>query len=934
MSEIERLDLVQEAMAELQAARAAAEEVVNTLPVRSGDIAVDAPEMKIEMARRRDQLNRLNGEVVRASRALEEAMHAKMMEAREILGPLQKQLAMMEEGIWTINLYLGRDEEIETLRDGKPASIDTPLSVRQMVLSMDQECIAFAEQGGIDARNMQVFKDWLLEDEANLKQVLPEERGVVVLVPRITPKDYGDPWVQDNMDKANTHSYWLLRNGERLYLMTTDMRVGVRLIPTMDEFTAMFERDRWGRVPEPGSREWFEIEERVDKRKRHYMRIALILQGLVDRTPIFHPIPKLSFSSHESYDAGTIRVITDAERAIGDGLEPFSQWHARISSQMRPGMRIICNFDGEAWRRDNYTSERVRYSRVSIPDARGLESGVIYTLEPNPDKRHDLKFTFQRTDKRWGYEYGTWGRWQENEYVRKGVTVHVDRGDTFMIPLDLVTVPEMERYLESRTERHNYMDMIPLLRSAITAKQVETNQEAPFRRLLTGKLMGTHGYGHDEETILSELDDLIRWFKLGNRWHRALVGQTIAEQQKALSQITAEYGRRLVARRGVGEEAEFIHAVRRDFPTVAFIGRYNDGTYVTYEPQEGAERTDSVGVYWTQRRWTKLGRAAKGGVTEWHFPLTTKMRSLFESEAWTGRRMALSPKDRMSGPELESLINDARKREPKLAVIMFAAKREGGRFYLWRPSKKKVVYPEHLLTGDFPSFKPEYATVTWKRARSGVQLIDRERYEDDGGFWWHESSAWSKDEANWNYPDGWSELMWRGQLADKIEAEFAEHTRQAKIIDGLYNLYTAAANSLSTQWRARSEAAEYAEFLVEYKDPDLWEGYAKTLKSDRHAFPHEISNRWGNGRFDHTPPISYVLKYVIERGIGIGVDGRTFGEIFEVAKAQGLLKDKVWRKKEDEWGRKIKMTIPDDILDLPISFVEPETEEDDDDTES
>ena len=39
---------------------------------------------------------------------------------------------------------------------------------------------------GIDARSIEQFDEWLLADPAHLDQVLPEAKGVVVLVPRWT----------------------------------------------------------------------------------------------------------------------------------------------------------------------------------------------------------------------------------------------------------------------------------------------------------------------------------------------------------------------------------------------------------------------------------------------------------------------------------------------------------------------------------------------------------------------------------------------------------------------------------------------------------------------------------------------------------------------------------------------------------------------------
>lgn len=146
------------------------------------------------------------------------------------LEPLRALAARLEDGISAVNLYLGRDEFIEEFRDGASAAADVPLTIRQQVLSMDEEAALLAEDGGLDFRNIGVFTAWLLETPEHLDQVLPEQRGVVAIMARHTAVDYGLGAIGNaHMNEANFKTWWLLRNGERLYLMTTDFSVGTRV---------------------------------------------------------------------------------------------------------------------------------------------------------------------------------------------------------------------------------------------------------------------------------------------------------------------------------------------------------------------------------------------------------------------------------------------------------------------------------------------------------------------------------------------------------------------------------------------------------------------------------------------------------------------------------------------------------------------------------
>ena len=47
------------------------------------------------------------------------------------------------------------------------------------------------------------------------------------------------------LDAANRQSYWLLRNGQRLYRMSTAFHVGKTLVPKRDEFLSMFFEERY-----------------------------------------------------------------------------------------------------------------------------------------------------------------------------------------------------------------------------------------------------------------------------------------------------------------------------------------------------------------------------------------------------------------------------------------------------------------------------------------------------------------------------------------------------------------------------------------------------------------------------------------------------------------------------------------------------------------
>lgn len=866
--EIERQDALTKALTRLtEAQELAASTEVDLAKHSLDDIQDQAPDMKIELMRRSQEVERRTALVRAAMKDVENAMAAKIDEARRMIEPLQRQVKLAQEGIWTLNLYLGRDEQIETLREGEPASITEPISLRQMVLSMDEESMARYDVGGIDFRDINVFCDWLLESPDHLDQVIPETKGVIVLVPRRQGAHYSDdPWLDQEFNKHNHRSHWLIRNGDRLWLMTTDINVGKRLVPAADEFTRFFEKDSFGREISPGSREWMRAEEAADAQKRHYMRIAMVLQGLIDRTTVFHPLPPgVSVLSIDSYDEGIVRVVTDDERAIGDGLEPFDQWHARVTKQMHPGMRVVFA--------RNRAFREVREERMSVPGASQPEPG-IYTLEKG---RGDMPFRFryERTDKRWGLELGDYGRWGEWEYSRKGVSIYVCGGDLFVIPLEVVTETEIERYINSRLNRHRYLDMLPLLRAALDAKRQEAAEEDPFRQMLIGYLMTDTG--DPRERIEEVLPELIRDYKVGNKWHRPLIGMTDAEQSKAIKLIANAYRRS----NDDGRVEIPIKKILERAPGTVGVWRYANGELLSIEPQPLDDRLSSrsEGVFWLHRVWDETGEKLIR-VTEWKPMSTIRLRQVYTTEAWTNRNLNIDPSAYITGPELDVVIAEILERIPDAMAISWHEyeQRSMVRFRVWRMADAPS-WPEHILTNDRPDFFVMRSSAYWTR-KQGVRFEMRYLRSDeisgshhsirgdDGDYPWVSVRYW---EGHKDFRRIDNSVWLNDQAVAELDRELIEYRHKVSVEKNLRRQLSAALDTVERLWIEREEQQRYDEFLAEYKDPSLWEGHAKTLPQIR--FPY---------RGHDGGPLRDVLAVLIERGIP--VDGRAIEELFTVAR--------------------------------------------------
>jgi hypothetical protein len=373
-----------------------------------------------------------------AIRAQQAELEARLRAMAAELDPLQAQIALLNEGIWTMNLYLGRDEEIHTLTEGEPAPAGTPIHVRQQVLAMDEESALAADTGGIDVRSIDAFDEWITADPAHLEQILPEQRGVVAIMARRQGRDYGDPWANVTLNTANHETWWLIRNGQNLYRMLTNFETGRRLVPARSEFTSMFV-DRFTKQPlQPGTRAWLDAEKAASKRERHFMRIALILQGLIDRTAVFHPLPiaGLSLLAPDHYDAGYVVLIADDENQLTSGRTPFYQWLTTKNALLTPGMRVILNPGHQSWpgrSRDSWNGGS--HPRLHPPRAEAPRSTEVHTIKKR-GPGGALTFTYPRTQEEW--IRGKWGQ-EELRVPSTPASCTIYPHDEFVLPVDLLT---------------------------------------------------------------------------------------------------------------------------------------------------------------------------------------------------------------------------------------------------------------------------------------------------------------------------------------------------------------------------------------------------------------------------------------------------------------------------------------------------------------
>ena len=863
------------------------------------------------MAKLRSQVARKQQEITAKQKELERLMQDRLAAACAALGPLEKKAKLLQEGIYTIGLYLGHDEGFLTLRGGEPAGAEEPIVVRQLVLSMDEECAVAAEAGGIDAQDLEKFDRWLLEDEAHVEQVIPEKKAVVALVPRFTDKSYEDPWESVAVAGENRQTYFLIRNGERLYWTWTDFRAGKRLVPARDEFTSFFQtkrtdwktgEDRTVRL-EPGTLRWTQAEEAADARRRHYMRVAMVLQGLVDRTTVFHPLPDdelgVGFLEEKHYFADRVRIVMDAEPALTEaGHEPFRKWQKRLNAGLRPGMRLIGAFNGMDWIYANEYEKTPGHSRLQPPRASDPQSHELHTIEERIAGEVDtLVFRYERDDDIWDPDawrdnpdrpgWGWRGQWRKPK-TRAACTIRAY--DTFVLPFDLVSVEEMERYLRSRTDRGDYLSMFPLLKAAIRAKRREDAEEEPFRAMLAGVLARENSVEVSE--AVEEVGDLVDWWKFTNRNHRPLVGGGEAgeeENARAVQAIVAEHARRLRDRRrteNTPDDPEILARLRKENPGALVIARKRDAKWVVLTPERDESESES-NVFVRQRLYM-----AKGELREerpWHLVnarSVSSWRILHASERWEGWNTAASLSEYLSGPEQETLAEELMEkcgRDKMLAISYLPDRRH---IAAWTLTSGAQVDEERPLTsGLLRGPGVDFLEYEWERGHDRSPRLGYRR-----------RSGGRPVRKDGRYPG--VVLYESEEIAGRLESENARYEEARELYNKLRSEALRYGKSIEEAWLARAEKEAYERFVEDYGDLDLWEGHRKTLKI---SYPHRGS---GLGR---------LVELLVEEGVDL--DGLTVSEAQELARQNGI---EIGSEEHRRFGDHRGYEIPEDVLDLVL----------------
>lgn len=315
----------------------------------------------------------------------------------------------------------------------------------------------------------------------------------------------------------------------------------------------------------------------------NYKERAALMQGLIDRSEVFLPLPcKINiFNLEESKDY--VNFVYDDEATLPSGRKSFEDWKNEINSSIGHGSRILLT--GE-YREMQYSTNYDKVKRLfyycrefnvpNMPTAgiydveeykveeekwliepeyqRLLAAGNIISVigtrqdtrcKPRNHDPEDLYAEIRELNRektindfykeyRCKYKhpylrilynpndtvYGGWGRYEPHDRKKRiGWKIYSD--DKFVLNYDRISMEDIDFYLTSRVDRPNYLDMMPVLVKLKEMMLAEQAKEAPFIQMLVGSI-GQKSEGLSIEEIQARVIKCVDWWKHKNMIKRPI----------------------------------------------------------------------------------------------------------------------------------------------------------------------------------------------------------------------------------------------------------------------------------------------------------------------------------------------------------------------------------------------------------------------------
>lgn len=422
---------------------------------------------------------------------------------------LRASIDRIEDRIFSVELYAGLIEQVVKIKKGKPAPNDTPIHVMQRRHYMDEECLVGYEHGGMEYKNVEDFDRWLCKPQ-NRDRILPFPRTVVAFRIRRSRKErYADTlagYIEIMMEEqADKKTFLYMRNGDQVFRLITGIEFEKKLFPdqdqrvlgqgklwarvfaghvdpdreilTDDQYKAQLEeaeqkaktKDDFGHFDEWKLRElrddwkpfdkasvyYDDIAKAIEARANRHNRLVLVLQGLLDRSPVFHPHPPWQLWTDAGFVNG-VKLIFDDTRALVAGEKPdFEAYRAELNAYLQTGSLTVGQ--ETVWRRREQRKYEAKDRKGYWYPTRGNPGpGTLARVVRYIAKSRACRYEWKRERARVSY----------SDDPTPQVTERLTTGEEHVLNVDAYKPGDFHKFFDDPRTRQEYLKWAPLLLEA------------------------------------------------------------------------------------------------------------------------------------------------------------------------------------------------------------------------------------------------------------------------------------------------------------------------------------------------------------------------------------------------------------------------------------------------------------------------------------
>jgi hypothetical protein len=441
----------------------------NAIAVLSEQVDTDAYKNALVVAKD-DKLPELFKKVEDANSRVAKWMQAPILPMQAEIKPMKNSIKAIEDRVFTVEIYAGLTEEAVKVRDGDPAKTHEKLRVMQRRHFMDEECLVDYQTGGMSIEEIEDFDKFVAQDHV-LERLFPFPRCCVAFRVRRKEKQrsassFAEAFINMQMREADETTFLYIRNGDQLWRIATEIDFTDKLFPDEDDFdpsremmieiftrakgifpkaeydaaieeyerkkkeadenAGAFPKEAWRNRPHldtkyssaqpfnPSSVYYDDACEIVGDAMKRFNRIAVVLQGLLDRSLVLHPHAPIKVWDPVSFESG-IELIYDSTTLTHGDPPDFEAFRAKlnesldassiVTGQERYWMKREAQRENEredrSFRRGGHRTYYEAYRPYGDPGP-----GLVNKIDKWMPRARKAKFCWNRDSRDWRSDYG------------------------------------------------------------------------------------------------------------------------------------------------------------------------------------------------------------------------------------------------------------------------------------------------------------------------------------------------------------------------------------------------------------------------------------------------------------------------------------------------------------------------------------------------